>query len=77
MLVFVAITACGLAGRYQRFRGTYCLHLQDEVCAFEMLVSVCGSTGHYNPPAANTDILTAMRTSELMYLLSCHLDVGK
>jgi hypothetical protein len=28
MLVFWVIKTCGLEDRYQRFRGTYCLHLQ-------------------------------------------------
>jgi hypothetical protein len=28
MLFFWVITSCGLVGRYQRFGGTYCLHLQ-------------------------------------------------
>jgi hypothetical protein len=28
MLVFWAVTLCGLVGRYQRFGGTYCLRLQ-------------------------------------------------
>jgi hypothetical protein len=28
-LVFRVVTPCGLVGRYQRFGGTYCLHLQD------------------------------------------------
>jgi hypothetical protein len=28
MLVFWVVTPCGLAVRYQRLRGTYCLHLQ-------------------------------------------------
>jgi hypothetical protein len=27
-LVFWVVTQCGLVGRYQRFGGTYCLHLQ-------------------------------------------------
>jgi hypothetical protein len=28
MLFFWIVTSCGLAGRYQRFGGTYFLHLQ-------------------------------------------------
>jgi hypothetical protein len=28
MPVFWAVTPCGLVDRYQRLRGTYCLHLQ-------------------------------------------------
>jgi hypothetical protein len=28
ILVFWVVTQCGLVGRYQRFGGTYCLHLQ-------------------------------------------------
>jgi hypothetical protein len=28
MLVFWVVALCGLVGRYQRFGGTYCLHLQ-------------------------------------------------
>jgi hypothetical protein len=28
MSVFWVVTPCGLRGKYQRFRGTYCLHLQ-------------------------------------------------
>jgi hypothetical protein len=28
MLFFWVITPCGLASRYQRFGGTYCVHLQ-------------------------------------------------
>jgi hypothetical protein len=28
MLIFWVVTSCGLVGRYQRFGGTYCLHLQ-------------------------------------------------
>jgi hypothetical protein len=27
--VFWAVTPCGLVGRYQRFGGIYCLHVQD------------------------------------------------
>jgi hypothetical protein len=27
--VFWVVTPCGLADRYQRFEGTYCVHLQD------------------------------------------------
>jgi hypothetical protein len=27
-IVFWVVTPCGLAGAYQRFGGTYCLHLQ-------------------------------------------------
>jgi hypothetical protein len=29
LLAFWAVTPCGLVGRYQRFGGTYFLHLQD------------------------------------------------
>jgi hypothetical protein len=29
MLVFWVVTPCGLVGRYQRFEGTYSLHLQN------------------------------------------------
>jgi hypothetical protein len=29
MMVFWVVTPCGLAGAYQRFEGTYHLHLQD------------------------------------------------
>jgi hypothetical protein len=28
VLVFWVVTPCGLLSRYQRFGGTYCLHLQ-------------------------------------------------
>jgi hypothetical protein len=28
MLVFWVVTPCGRVSRYQRFRGTYCLHVQ-------------------------------------------------
>jgi hypothetical protein len=28
MLVFLVVTSCELVGRYQRFEGTYCFHLQ-------------------------------------------------
>jgi hypothetical protein len=28
MLVFLVVTLCGLVGRYERFGGTHCLHLQ-------------------------------------------------
>jgi hypothetical protein len=27
MLIFWVVMPCGLTGRYQRFEGTYCLHL--------------------------------------------------
>jgi hypothetical protein len=29
VLVFWVATLCGLVGRYQRFGGAYCLHLQN------------------------------------------------
>jgi hypothetical protein len=52
MLVFWVETPCGLAGRYQRFGGTYCLHLRgyiETVCYYKTLVSNYKSTRHYNP----------------------------
>jgi hypothetical protein len=38
-------TPCGLLGRYQRFRGTYCLHFSP----VHRLVSTCQSTRRYCP----------------------------
>jgi hypothetical protein len=29
VLFFWVVTLCGLVGKYQRFGGTYCLHLQS------------------------------------------------
>jgi hypothetical protein len=52
MLVFWIVTPCGLVGRYQRFGGTYCLHLQvfspKAVCSSQTLVSTYKSTQHFN-----------------------------
>jgi hypothetical protein len=58
MLVFWVVTPCGLVGRYQRFRGTYCLLLQgflspssapkmEALCFSETLVSTFKSTRRY------------------------------
>jgi hypothetical protein len=41
---FLGLTPCGLAGRYQRFGGTYCLHLQPRFP--ETLVLTHGVTTH-------------------------------
>jgi hypothetical protein len=56
MFVFWVATPRWLVGGYQRFGGTYCLHLQDTStlktkasCSFETLVSVYRSTRRYNP----------------------------
>jgi hypothetical protein len=31
MLIFWVVTPCELVGRYQRFGGTYCLHLEGYI----------------------------------------------
>jgi hypothetical protein len=52
MLIFCVVTPCELAGKYQRFGGTKCLHLQGlkmkAVCASETSASTCKSTWRYN-----------------------------
>jgi hypothetical protein len=61
MLVFWVVTPCGLLGRYQRFRGTYCLHLQPMKCWY-LPTSPHGVTTQ----KTNTDIFTAVRISNLV-----------
>jgi hypothetical protein len=46
MLFFWVVTSCGLVRKYQRFGGTYCLHLKE---TSETLPSTCKSTRHHNP----------------------------
>jgi hypothetical protein len=47
LLVFWVVTPCGLAGRYQRFEGSYSLKMET-MCSSETLVST-ESTRRYNP----------------------------
>jgi hypothetical protein len=46
MLVFWVVMLCGLTGRHQHFRKTYCLYLK---MVPSMLVSAYNSTWQYNP----------------------------
>jgi hypothetical protein len=55
MLVFWVVIPCGLVGRYKRFGGAYCLHLQ-------------GWSPHGDTTQKTTmDIVTAVRTSNLIH----------
>jgi hypothetical protein len=56
MFFFWAVTLCGLLGRYQRFGGAHCLHLQETsalnmeaVCSPETLISTYKPTQRYYP----------------------------
>jgi hypothetical protein len=61
MLVFSVVKSSGIAGRYQRFRRTYCLHLQ--LCLY---LPAHGVTGR----KANICIFTAVLISNLILLYS-------
>jgi hypothetical protein len=53
-LVFRTLTPCRLVGRYQRFGGTYCLHLQGwRIFFYETMVSVHESTWGHDPEEQN------------------------
>jgi hypothetical protein len=59
-LVFWVLTPCGLVGRYQRFGGTYYLHLQT-------FVAIYNTNPHdVTKQTTNIDIFTAVRTSYLI-----------
>jgi hypothetical protein len=72
VLVLWVVTPCGLIGRYQCFGGTYCLHLhpwrwRHYVClkCWCLPTSPQGITTQ----KTNTDIFTAMRTSNFIQVL--------
>jgi hypothetical protein len=63
MLVFWTITPCGHKGTYQRFGGTYLLHLQP--CSSETRWFLPASTRGITTLKTNIDVFTATRTPNL------------
>jgi hypothetical protein len=76
VLVFWALTPCGLVGKYQRFGGIYCLHLQG--CFIHRPISkdknsIINSFGHdilnqessstRGPPGVNDDNLLKLHSN--------------
>jgi hypothetical protein len=41
MLVYWVLTLCGPVGRYQRFGGTYCLHLHSIIAQKTNIYIIC------------------------------------
>jgi hypothetical protein len=67
VLVFCVVMPYGLVDRYQHFGGTYCLHLwpsETLVCWY-----VPASPHNITTHKTNVDIFTALKTSNLIYLI--------
>jgi hypothetical protein len=75
MLVFWVVTPCGLVGRFQRFRKTYCLHLLglNIQCRYKTIIHRCNQQQtSYTSLPKHYMYFTVIRIRKL--LDGCHFD---